>query len=268
MIRLLYGVAWGVMSLIWVAGCANQLPPEAVSGSPVEPAAAGDAAANTTLVMASGPTVEREPVGTETSASGSQPSRPGSRDRVATFVLAPGETTLSYTITESVMYDWGRPATVTGSTRAVEGQFMLDYDYPSHSRFSPITANVRTLQSDEPARDQTLQEEWLESERYPLAVFMAKEVRDFPSGALPGQPIRFQLAGDLTIHEVTRPVIWDVTGNLSVDRLTGKATTWLRLTDFSVPPPYLPGVLTVVDGVSVTLDFTFKTTNPTPPTCG
>ena len=145
---------------------------------------------------------------------------------------------------------------------------MLDYDNPSLSQFRPISANLRTLQSDEPARDQTLQEEWLESERYPIAVFVTQEVRDFPSGARPGEPIRFQLAGDLTIWEVTRPVIWDVAANLSVDCLTGKAATRLRLTDFSVPPPYLPGVLTVMDEVSVTLDFTFKTTKPTPPTCG
>jgi hypothetical protein len=152
-------------------------------------------------------------------------------------VLAPGETTLSYAITESVMYDWGRPATVTGSTRAVEGQFMLDYDYPSHSQFSPITANVRTLQSDEPARDQTLQEEWLESERYPVAVFVAKEVRGFPSDAGPGQLERG--SPDWQGHHLA-----------AADRLLGSTALFAR------------GVA-VIDGVTVTLDFTFETGRPT-----
>lgn len=184
--------------------------------------------------------------------------------RTATFVIVPGETSASYSIEEILLNENNRVATVIGKTTQVEGEFVLNYEDPSASQFGLITANLRGLISDERQRDEAIRAQWLESARYPLATFRTKEVRNFPAEPRAGEPVHFQLVGDLTIKEVSREVTWDVAATLKVDQLVGPATTSILLADFNVPPPGVAGVLIVADGVTVSVDFTFKTVRSTP----
>ena len=62
----------------------------------------------------------------------------------------------------------------------------------------------------------------------------------------------------MTIREVTKPVTFDVRGKLEGDTITGTATTQILMKDFGFDPPSIGGMLTVQDGVTVTVNFTAK----------
>jgi polyisoprenoid-binding protein YceI len=202
------------------------------------------------------PTADVTPVATST------PQRSPATGKKQTFLIVSADTTVSYAIHQVLFNEGNRMETVTGKTSQVAGQLTLNYDDPSASQFGEFSVNLSTLTSGEHERDDTLQTEWLESVRFPLAKFVVKEIRNFPPDAQPGQVVEFQLAGDMSIKDVTRLTTWDVAATLNRDLLTGKAVTVLQMADFGVPLPGIAGLLSVTDGVTVTLDFTFKTAKP------
>jgi polyisoprenoid-binding protein YceI len=174
------------------------------------------------------------------------------------FAIVPDETTASYSIEETFINQNNRVGTAVGKTNAVQGELTLNYEDPSASQFGQFVVDISTLTSDRPRRDNAIREQWLESASYPLTTFVVKEVRGFPADAQEGQSIQFQLVGDMTLKETTRPATWDVTATLAGDRLTGQATTFIMLQDYNVPPPSIAGILSVTDGAQLTLDFTLE----------
>ncbi|GAB4560103.1 MAG: hypothetical protein Kow0047_06470 [Anaerolineae bacterium] len=180
--------------------------------------------------------------------------------RKVRFTIVPEETTASYTIDEVFLNQNNRLNTAVGTTHEVEGYIVLNYDDPTASEFGQFVVDISTLTSDSDRRDRAIRERWLESAKYPLATFVVKEVKNFPADAQEGQEIAFQLVGDMTVKETTREVTWDVTAMLQGDRLTGKATTFILLEDFNVPPPSIGGILRVTDGMTLTLDFVMQAT--------
>jgi polyisoprenoid-binding protein YceI len=115
----------------------------------------------------------------------------------------PGESTPNYSIDENFLNENNALATVMGKASQVEGEFVLNYDHPLASEFGLFTANLKTPRSDQPERDDAVRTQWLGSDHYPMASFQPKELRDFPSDVRAGDPVRFQLAGDVTIKDVT-----------------------------------------------------------------
>ena len=188
--------------------------------------------------------------------------------KVEAFAVIPAETMLTYTVTQVLLNEAGRSETVVGRTRQVAGQFTLNYHDPAASSFGQIAANLNTLSSGNPERDEALRSAWLEFARFPLATFLVQEVRGFPDDFRPTEPANFQLLGDLTLKGVSQPAIWDATATLYLDRLKGTATTFVKLSDFGIPLPGVPGLIQVMDGVTVTLEFTFKMVEPPPPPGG
>jgi len=211
-----------------------------------------------------GPTVRFTPTSPSDPIAAEAARNPAGTGPKATFVMVPEQSSVTYSIGEILLQEDNQLATVVGKTNRIQGQFKLNYSDPSASQFGFFVVNIGSLNSSQPERDQALQEEWLEWARYPLGSFAVKEVRNFPADAEPGQPIEFQLVGAMTIKETTREVTWDVIARLDGERLRGTATTFVALADFNMSPPGLPGVLKVVDGVTVTVDFTFRKPEPTP----
>ena len=188
--------------------------------------------------------------------------------RTAAFAIVSVETSARYEI-EEIILENNLLATVVGETNHVGGELTLNYDDPAASQFGLFTANLGALTSDQPERDEAIRVQWLESIHYPVATFVVEEVRGFPSHARAGEPVQFQLFGDLTIKETTREVVWDVTATLNVERLTGTAVTTIGLSDIGVSPPVVAGVLAVTDSVTIAVDFTFDRIEsiPIPSSC-
>jgi polyisoprenoid-binding protein YceI len=201
------------------------------------------------------PSAEPEPAALTPATATAEPAEDAAA-QIRTFVIVPGQTTAQYSVDETFINDNNRFATAIGKTSVVEGSLALNYADPVKSELGEITVDISTLASDSGRRDNAIRERWLESARFPLASFQAKEIRGFPADPQEGQPIEFQLAGDMKIKDTMREQVWDVTATLDGDTLTGTATTFLMLADYNVPVPEILGIVSVTDGLTATLDFT------------
>jgi len=145
-----------------------------------------------------------------------------------------------------------------GKTNAVSGELQVSLDGKPSGKITKIMVDLRTLTSDQRRRDSRIRTQWLESEKYPFAEFTSTDVQGTPDSYTEGQEVNFKLTGDMKIREVTKPVTFDVKGKLEGDTITGSATSKILMKDFGFDPPDVAGMLTVADGVTVTINFTAK----------
>ncbi len=172
------------------------------------------------------------------------------------FTIQPNESTASYEVQEEF---FGRGiATSSGSTGQVEGQIALTIDADNGTVAlgqNQITVNIETLTSDEARRDNRIRAEWLQSSTYPIATFVATDIQGFPANAAEGEPVTFQLIGDLTVREITNQVTFTTTAILQGNTLSGNAETLVYMRDYGFEPPAVADFLAVTDGVTVKLNF-------------
>ena len=72
------------------------------------------------------------------------------------------------------------PSDAVGTTNAVEGRISLDAQGHVLTNDSRLTVDLRRLQSDKDRRDNYIRRNTLETDRYPMAVFVPTEVRGLP----------------------------------------------------------------------------------------
>jgi polyisoprenoid-binding protein YceI len=143
----------------------------------------------------------------------------------------------------------------------VAGQILVDPNDPSKSKVGPIRVDLSGLATDNDMRNHTLQGRILEtgdpSNQY--ATFDATSYKGLPSSVTAGQPVTFQVTGNLTIHGVTKVETFDITLTpVSATQLTGKATSTVRYEDFNIAIPNVPNVSNVsnvTDNVTLALTF-------------
>jgi len=176
-------------------------------------------------------------------------------DGTRTFQLVPEQSSMQYFVEEEFFGQAVPFVTAIGQTRALNGSVALQIEGNTVIESGTFEADISTLTSDRPRRDQAIRDRWLQSSRYPIATFVATDVLNVPVDADYGQDIRFQISGDMTIREVTNPLTWDMTARLDGDRLSGTATTFFYMKEYGFDPPDIAGILRVTDGVTVTVDF-------------
>lgn len=173
-----------------------------------------------------------------------------------TFTIDPAQSSVSYQVDEEFLgQNLGFVKTV-GKTSTIDGSIDIGVDNGTIALGdNQFTVDLRTLTSDSGRRDNAIKDRWLESNKYPWAVFKATEVSDVSPDAALGQDVSFKLKGDLTVREIPLPVVWDVTAKLDGDTLTGTATTLVKMADYGFDAPDIAGMLKVTDGVTLTLNF-------------
>jgi len=67
--------------------------------------------------------------------------------------------------------------------------------------------------------------------------------------------ITFQLTGNLTVKDVTRSTIWDVTLTAAGSTLTGTATTSFTFEEFGLTKPRVARVMSVEDTIKLEYDL-------------
>ena len=231
--------------------------PAATEAKPAEvmPTEAPAAAEPTAAPAAAEPTVA---AATEAPAAAAGGAR--------TFVIVPGESQAGYEVDEEFLAGAanalgvkpGKGKTV-GSTDQVSGQLTLDFSGATPQITSgEFQVDISTLKSNQDRRDNRIRNDWLESARFPVASFKATGIQNAPASYTEGQEVTFQLAGDLTIREVTQPAVFDVTATLNGDTITGKATTAFLMSQFGVDPPAMGNLFKVGDNTVVTLTLVAK----------
>lgn len=147
------------------------------------------------------------------------------------------------------------PSEAVGRTSALSGAIAVDAEGFHIQPGSRVAVDLRELRSDQSRRDNYIKRNTLETDRFPTAEFVPTEVRGL-AGPLPSAgEVTFQLAGELTVHGVTRPVVWDVRARLDGGTATGTATTRVTMTEFGMTPPQVGPVLSIEDAVALELDF-------------
>ena len=170
-----------------------------------------------------------------------------------TFEIVPAESEARFVIDEVLR---GAPKTVVGTTDQVAGQLALDPVDLSSAQVGTIQVNARTLVTDSDFRNRAVKNRILLTDNYEFVTFTPTEVIGLPETGAVGETYTFQIAGDLTITDVTRPVTFDAVATATSEaQIEGTATTAFPYTDFELFIPDAPAVDTVDDEVRLELDF-------------
>ena len=148
------------------------------------------------------------------------------------------------------------PNDAVGTTAAISGALVILPDGQPVAGESRFVVDLATLKTDSSRRDGYIQRNTLDTGTYPEAIFVPTTTAGLPAALPTSGPVAFQLAGDLTVHGITRPVTWDVTGEVADSTLRGTATTSITFTDFGMTLPRVGPVLSVDDLIRLQLDFT------------
>lgn len=130
---------------------------------------------------------------------------------------------------------------ITGRFDAIESEFLFDPADPTQSSVK-VTIPVSSISTGVEKLDaHLLNADFFDAEKYPTATFVSTGVTAAGEGQL-------KVAGDLTIHGVTRPVVLDVTINKIGEHPMAKtpaagfdARTVIKRSDFGVGG-YAPAV--------------------------
>jgi polyisoprenoid-binding protein YceI len=230
-------------------GSSTSQPGAAPTAAPAASAPTAQAAAPT-AAAADAPTAAADQ---PTAAAASSGAASGTR----TFTIVPEQTEASYQVQEKFL-NRDLPNMAVGKTNAVTGELQVSLDGKPSGKITKIAVDLRTLTSDQSRRDSRIRSQWLESDKYPFAEFTSTDVQGIPESYSEGQEVNLKLTGDMKIREVTKPVTFDVKGKLEGDTITGTATSKILMKDFGFDPPTVAGMLTVDDGVTLTINFTAK----------
>jgi polyisoprenoid-binding protein YceI len=175
------------------------------------------------------------------------------------FVVDPQASQASYHVGET-FFENNEFKVAVGVTHGIEGDVYVNRAHPDLSRVGPITVNVNQFTSDSRRRDNAIRRRWLESDKYPTAVFTPSSIEGLPRTYVAGQTVPVKIAGALKVHDVTKPVVFAGTLRLTGDTLTGAVDTTVLMTDFGFDPP---SIMMLKTENKATLDFEF-TAHPAP----
>jgi polyisoprenoid-binding protein YceI len=142
---------------------------------------------------------------------------------------------------------------IDADTKKVSGSVSADPTSPAGSSVA-LTVDTASLDSGMQMRDDDMRETYLETKKFPTATFKSTNVTG-PASLDIGQSADLKVAGDLTLHGVTRRIVVPVHVTLESAKrthLTSKFT--IRMSDYNVTIPEKL-VLAVANEVDVKFDL-------------
>lgn len=171
------------------------------------------------------------------------------------YQIDASESSVSYEVGETFFNQNNRFNVAVGVTNVISGSIQLDPQNPQNTTMGTITVDISQFQSDSGRRDNTIRDRFLESRRFPIATFVPTQITGLPEQYTAGDTLTFQITGDLTVRETTRPVTFDIQASLNEGILTGQAATMILMSDFGFGPIQMAGVLGTEDEVKIIFDF-------------
>ncbi|MCL5996643.1 MAG: YceI family protein [Chloroflexi bacterium] len=191
----------------------------------------------------------------ETMAATATTESAASTGGAVTYRIVPEESKASYTVDEVLFNQNNKLNTAIGVTNILSGELTIDKQNPANSKVGTITVDISVLTSDSGRRDNAIRDRWLESVKFPIVTFAPTSLEGLPSTYTDGEELAFKITGDMMVRNATKPVTFDVKAKLDGDRLTGTATTTVKMTDFNFDPPDIAGILKANDEAILTLEF-------------
>ena len=168
-----------------------------------------------------------------------------------TFRIIPGESEVIYEVGEVFLNQDGAFNIAVGVTTEVNGEILVDRDNPQNSSIGIVSVDISQFTSDNQRRDNAIRERFLQSALYPNVEFIPQDVQGLPDSYEQGQEITFQISGDLTVRDVTKPVTFDVKMIGNGDTIAGEAATTILMSDYGFGPISIAGILNTEDEVKV-----------------
>jgi polyisoprenoid-binding protein YceI len=173
--------------------------------------------------------------------------------QVTRLRAAPQGNEVRYRVREQLM-NIDFPGDAVGKTSKVEGEIAVDAKGAVLDG-SKFTIDLASLTSDKEMRDNFIRRRTLQTEQHPAATFVPTEVRSLKLPLPKTGEVKFQLVGNLTVRNVTKPVTWEVVGKVDNGALSGEAKTRFTFADFELEKPRVRSVLSVEDEIA--LEYTF-----------
>jgi polyisoprenoid-binding protein YceI len=194
--------------------------------------------------------------GSPTTTAGEETTTSAAESSSEAFVIQQDRSQAIFTLDEVLR---GVPTTVVGTTSELAGQFGLDFDDLSQTRFSDFVVNARTFATDSSTRDRAIRGPIIlnsATDEFEFITFTVKEAVGLEGSAAVGDTISFTLVGELTIRDQTNEVEFEVTATLVDDStVEGMATADVLRSDFGIGIPSVASVADVTDEVALVLEF-------------
>ena len=166
-----------------------------------------------------------------------------------------GEGTVARYLVQEQFANVDLPNDAIGETSDVTGTFAFSRDGEIVASGSRIVMNAASLRSDEPRRDNYLGDNAIETNTYPEIIFVATDISRLEWPLPTSGETTFIIEGDLTVRDVTRPVVWEATATFNGNSVTGKAETNFTFGEFEMEVPDLFFLISVDDNIRLELDF-------------
>lgn len=176
------------------------------------------------------------------------------------YQIDPSESSVNYEVGETFFNENNRFSVAVGVTHGITGSVQLDPLNPQNTTLGTITIDISQFESDNGRRDNTIRDRFLESRRFPIATFVPTQITGLPEQYNAGEMLSFQVAGDLTVRETTRPMTFNVQASLNEGILAGEASSTLLMSEFGVGP-IQTGVLGTEDEVKIIFNFVARPIN-------
>lgn len=251
-ILVLVALAGGIWLYDWVLG-ETQAASAPISAPALEITASAANAPTPTSAPTLAPT-EAQPVSTDPPAAAQAVQvEPPPPSQTIIYQISQGESQVRFNIFELLR---GQPKDVIGVSDQVAGQVAVNLADLSTAQIGEIVINARTLETDDNRRNQAIRNRILFTDQYEFITFKPAQISGLSGSAAPGQSFTFQVTGDLTIKDITKPMTFDVTVTVeSPERLVGSATATLNRADFELVVPSVPFVANVGETITLEIDF-------------
>lgn len=180
---------------------------------------------------------------------------PAPEGGLQTFKIIPGESKVSYEVGEVFLNQDNAFNVAVGITTEVNGEILVDRDNPQNSSIGIVSVDISQFTSDNQRRDNAIRERFLESAQFPIVEFTPLEIQGLPESYVEGQQITFQVKGDVTIRDVTKPATFEVSMVGNGDTITGEAETTVLMSDYGFGPISIAGILNTEDEVNIKIMF-------------
>jgi polyisoprenoid-binding protein YceI len=180
------------------------------------------------------------------------PSQPG---EVRLFTIDSSRSEVLFILDEEL---FGTPTTVIGRNSDVSGSVSIAMDDVSQVAISEIRIDARTLTTDNSRRNGAIARFILQSNeaRFHYIVFTPTEIQGLPGSASTGETLNLTVLGDLTIRDVTKPVVFDLTVTaVTESELHGRGAAVVQRADFDLTIPSVPSVANVSEEVELQIEF-------------
>ncbi len=174
------------------------------------------------------------------------------------LTVAPRGNEVRYRIREQLV-QLPLPSDAIGRTPSVSGGIALDKEGRILVSESKFVVDASSLKSDRDMRDNYVRRRILETDQFPTVEFAPTAISGLPKKLPSSGTYTFEIAGNLTVHGVTKPTTWKATAKAEGGNVTGTASTSFTFSDFNLAQPRVPVLISVQDTIKLEYDFSLTT---------